>query len=69
MPISVTLLGATGLVGGHCLDLLLRSPEYVSVRVLARRSLDRNDFEPPAGHEASLEDGARSRVWLLRSRT
>ena len=25
-----------------------------------RRSLDRNDFAPPAGHEASLEDGART---------
>ncbi len=25
-----------------------------------RRSLDRNDFAPPARHEASLEDGART---------
>ena len=25
-----------------------------------RRSLDRNDFRPPEGHEASLEDGART---------
>lgn len=38
---SALVLGATGLVGGHCLDLLLRSPEYVSVRVLGRRALDR----------------------------
>ena len=27
-----------------------------------RRSLDRNDFAPPGGHEASLEDGARTLV-------
>ena len=38
---SALVLGATGLVGGHCLDLLLAAPEYISVRVIARRSLDR----------------------------
>ena len=35
------LLGATGLVGSHCLDLLLEDERYESVRVLARRKLER----------------------------
>jgi uncharacterized protein YbjT (DUF2867 family) len=34
---SALLLGATGLVGSHCLDLLLRDPDYEAVHVLARR--------------------------------
>ena len=29
-----------------------------------RRSLDRNDFQPPAGNEASLEDGARTLAYV-----
>ncbi|MCA1369826.1 anhydro-N-acetylmuramic acid kinase [Bradyrhizobium sp. BRP14] len=29
-----------------------------------RRSLDRNDFVPPAGNEASLEDGARTLAYV-----
>lgn len=36
MP-SVCLLGATGLVGRHCLDLLARDPAFSRVVVLARR--------------------------------
>ena len=36
MP-SVALLGATGLVGRHCLDLLARDPAFSRVVVLARR--------------------------------
>jgi uncharacterized protein YbjT (DUF2867 family) len=36
MP-SVVLLGATGLVGRHCLDLLARDPAFSRVVVLARR--------------------------------
>jgi uncharacterized protein YbjT (DUF2867 family) len=36
MP-SVALLGATGLVGRHCLDLLARDPAFTRVVVLARR--------------------------------
>ncbi|MFD1326590.1 anhydro-N-acetylmuramic acid kinase [Mycoplana ramosa] len=35
----------------------LSNPFFVSDE---RRSLDRNDFTPPAGSEATLEDGARS---------
>ena len=33
------LLGATGLVGGHCLRLLLDCDAYQEVRVLTRRPL------------------------------
>lgn len=36
MP-SICLLGATGLVGRHCLDLLARDPAFSRVVVLARR--------------------------------
>lgn len=36
MP-SIALLGATGLVGRHCLDLLARDPSFERVVVLARR--------------------------------
>jgi uncharacterized protein YbjT (DUF2867 family) len=38
---SALLLGATGLVGSHCLDLLLADDAYSTVRVLARRPLQR----------------------------
>jgi uncharacterized protein YbjT (DUF2867 family) len=34
---SVALLGATGLVGSHCLDLLARDPFFERVVVIARR--------------------------------
>lgn len=36
---SALLVGATGLVGGHCLQLLLSSPEYSRVCIIGRRSL------------------------------
>ncbi|WP_420126067.1 NAD-dependent epimerase/dehydratase family protein [Longimicrobium sp.] len=38
---SALLLGATGLVGGHVLDLLLGDPAYGRVVVLGRRAVDR----------------------------
>ena len=38
---SALLLGATGLVGSHCLDLLLASDAYAAVRVITRSPLDR----------------------------
>lgn len=38
---SALLLGATGLVGSHCLELLLEDEHYRLVRVLTRRPLDR----------------------------
>jgi uncharacterized protein YbjT (DUF2867 family) len=39
---SVLLVGATGLVGGLALDLLLASPRVASVTVLARRATGRS---------------------------
>lgn len=42
-PATALLLGATGLVGGHVLDLLLADPAYRRVTVLTRRPLARMD--------------------------
>jgi uncharacterized protein YbjT (DUF2867 family) len=39
---SALVLGATGLVGGHCVDLLLAERTYGSVRVVGRRALARD---------------------------
>jgi uncharacterized protein YbjT (DUF2867 family) len=41
MPRTALLLGATGLVGGELLTLLLADPEYGRVTVLVRRNLPR----------------------------
>lgn len=38
--IRALLVGATGLVGGHCLDELLRDNDFSAVTVLTRRSLE-----------------------------
>jgi uncharacterized protein YbjT (DUF2867 family) len=40
-PRAAVLLGATGLVGGHCLDLLLGDAKYGRVTVLGRRASGR----------------------------
>ncbi|HWL88139.1 MAG TPA: NAD-dependent epimerase/dehydratase family protein [Polyangiaceae bacterium] len=40
---TALLVGATGLVGSHCLDALLAEPNYEHVLVLTRRSLGRTD--------------------------
>ncbi|HEX6042176.1 oxidoreductase [Longimicrobium sp.] len=40
-PATALLLGATGLVGGHVLDLLLADPAYTRVTVLGRRPVAR----------------------------
>jgi uncharacterized protein YbjT (DUF2867 family) len=40
---TALVLGATGLVGGHLVDLLLADPAYAQVTVLVRRSLGRSD--------------------------
>jgi uncharacterized protein YbjT (DUF2867 family) len=42
-PRSAVIAGATGLVGRHCLDALLGSPEYTHVTAIARRPLGRSD--------------------------
>lgn len=40
---TALVLGATGLVGGHCLELLLGDPAWSRVTVVARRALGRAD--------------------------
>jgi uncharacterized protein YbjT (DUF2867 family) len=40
MPKTALIAGGTGLVGSHCLQLLLASPEYASVTALVRRSTE-----------------------------
>ncbi|MCB9763693.1 MAG: NAD-dependent epimerase/dehydratase family protein [Alphaproteobacteria bacterium] len=58
---SATILGATGLVGGHLLELLLEDPRWTSVTTLGRRPLGRRhdklqdvvvDFEALDDHAA-----------------
>lgn len=41
MPRTAAIIGATGLVGGHLLDVLLADPEYSRVVALVRRDLGR----------------------------
>jgi uncharacterized protein YbjT (DUF2867 family) len=43
MAKTALIAGATGLVGGHLLDLLLEDENYSEVKVLSRRSLGGND--------------------------
>jgi uncharacterized protein YbjT (DUF2867 family) len=43
LGIRVLLVGATGLVGGHCLTRLLADPDFSQVTVLARDALERTD--------------------------
>jgi uncharacterized protein YbjT (DUF2867 family) len=40
-PATALLLGATGLIGGHVLDLLLADPAYGRITVLGRRPVPR----------------------------
>jgi uncharacterized protein YbjT (DUF2867 family) len=40
---TALLLGATGLVGGHCLDLLLHDEAYERVITLGRKRIERED--------------------------
>lgn len=49
------VLGATGLVGRHCLDVLLAHPDYDEVIVLARRPLSM-EHDKLQVHLSSLED-------------
>jgi uncharacterized protein YbjT (DUF2867 family) len=51
---SALVLGATGLVGGHCVELLLADPAYARVAVLVRRPLGRA-HPKLAEHVAELE--------------
>ena len=38
---SVLLIGATGMVGGHILDITLEHPDVASVTTIGRRPLER----------------------------
>jgi uncharacterized protein YbjT (DUF2867 family) len=55
---TAILLGATGLVGGHCLELLLRDDAYGSIVSLGRRKTAREDakLEEHAVDFERLED-------------
>lgn len=63
-PRSALLLGATGLVGGHVLDLLLDDPAYGSVLAIGRRPAAR---EHPKLRQETL-DFARVRDFADRVR-
>jgi uncharacterized protein YbjT (DUF2867 family) len=39
------LFGATGLIGGHCLDALLRSPRYERIVTVGRREIERRGIK------------------------
>lgn len=39
---TALIVGATGLVGSHCLHFLLNDPDYILVKVLTRRALNIN---------------------------
>jgi anhydro-N-acetylmuramic acid kinase len=51
------MIASEGRVISVLSDRYLSNPFFTAS---TRRSLDRNDFLPPDGHEASLEDGART---------
>lgn len=51
------MIASEGSVLPELAERYLAHPFFLSEK---RRSLDRNDFEPPAGTDASLEDGART---------
>lgn len=64
-PRSALLLGATGLVGGHVLDLLLDDPAYGGVRVLGRRPVPRE--HPELRQETVDFDRLRDCAELVRA--
>lgn len=51
------MIASEGRVLAGLAERYLENPFFAGTK---RRSLDRNDFSPPAGAEASLEDGART---------
>jgi uncharacterized protein YbjT (DUF2867 family) len=59
----VTLIGASGLIGGHLLDLLLKDPTVHTIRALVRKTVPANDhklqqfiinFEDPKEYEPHM---------------
>ena len=55
------MIASEGLVIKSLADRYLDQPFFTST---TRRSLDRNDFRPPSGSDASLEDGARTLAFV-----
>ena len=51
------MIASEGRILAGLAERYLENPFFTGTK---RRSLDRNDFSPPAGTEASLEDGART---------
>ncbi|HBY63847.1 MAG TPA: oxidoreductase [Solibacterales bacterium] len=64
MPRTAMIAGATGLVGGHCLRLLARTPEYSRIVALVRREtplpacVEQRVVDFGRLSEADLEEGA-----------
>ena len=52
MPKFAVIAGSTGLVGSHCLQFLLSSPEYASVTALVRRP---TGISHPKLHEQTVD--------------
>ena len=50
---SILLLGATGLVGGECLNLLLVDDHFSKVVTLTRRSLSTDPADPRHVHHVT----------------
>jgi uncharacterized protein YbjT (DUF2867 family) len=49
---TAALIGATGLIGGHILELLLADDEFASIRVIVRRPVD---FKHPKVSEVVID--------------
>ena len=63
---TALLLGATGLVGGHCLDLLLADATYDAVVTLGRRPLGRS--HPKLTHHVVDFDRLAEAASLIETR-
>ncbi|MDK1489478.1 anhydro-N-acetylmuramic acid kinase [Sinorhizobium sp. 7-81] len=55
------MIASEGAVLGELAERYLSHPFFTAQK---RRSLDRNDFAPPSGADASLEDGARTLAYV-----
>lgn len=62
-PRTAVLLGATGLIGGHCLELLLATNNYVRVITLGRRAVAR-EHPKLTQHEVDLAQPETYQDWL-----
>ena len=60
---TATIIGATGLIGSHLLDLLRKDSYYKTIRLIVRRPVDLNDpnvqvnvidFSDPAAFRSSV---------------